>query len=131
MGSTTRIEGEIRIDPPIPWAELQSSEFLAVKDDWGYGNDLKFHVEETEVETDEGTLIRRSAVAVVEGGDERRGYHVVEELQRIVDTFGKGRTFTGRLDLSCHDFMTQSRVKVVGGRAVQFEPTIVWPEESA
>jgi hypothetical protein len=130
MGSTTHITGEIRIDPPITWVLVKDSEFVRETSDWTYTNDLRLRIVEESVETDEGTLTRRTADAVVEGGDERRAYDVVDELQRIVDQYGEGRTFTGRLDLTCRDYMTQSRLKVVGGRAVLFEPTLVWPEGS-
>lgn len=130
MGSTTHIRGEIRIDPPITWGLVKDSEFVPDKGDWGYPHDLRLRIVEETVETDEGTLVRRVADAVIEGGDERRAYDVVAELQQIVDRFGTGRTFTGRLDLECRDYMTQSRLKVVDGRAVLFEATLAWPEGS-
>ena len=133
MGSTVRIEGEIRIDPPVPWLDIRYSEYIprSATKPWEYPHDLMLRVVEEPTETAEGTLIRRWADAIVSAGhDEARAYHLEEEINGIVREIGSGRTFTGRLEMSCRDFMEQWRIKVIDGKAVRFDPELVWPEGS-
>lgn len=134
MGSTVHIEGEIRIDPPAPWLDIRYSEYVpqpGIKP-WEYDHDLMLRVVEEATETAEGeTLIRRWADAIVScGADEQRAYHLEQEINGIIAELGPGYTFTGYLEMSCLDFMSQWRIKVIDGRAVRFDPELVWPEGS-
>lgn len=126
-----RAVGEILIDPPIPAADLVGSEFVQTGRSFPYLRDLRLVVVEQPVDTEQGTLLRREAIAVVPAGGVDEGHRLLRDLQQIVDDYGAGRTFTGRLNLTCLDDLTQSRVKVVDGVAVQFHPTVTWPGDSA
>ncbi|HZM83809.1 MAG TPA: DUF6205 family protein [Candidatus Limnocylindrales bacterium] len=134
MGSTVNINGEIRIDPPVPWLDIRHSEYVRQPDrkPWEYPHDLMLRVVEQPIDTAEGTLIRRWADAIVSAEhDEARAYHIEEEIDGIVREVGRGRTFTGRFEMTCRDYMSQWRIKVVDGTAVRFDPEIVWPEASS
>jgi hypothetical protein len=130
MGVTTYIKGAILIEPPIPWDVCKDSDWIARQGDHS-PLELKLRIAELPVNTAEGVLIRRHADAVVgRWEDEPRAEYAVQELQEIIDEFGDGRVFTGRLDMECRDFMEQWRLKVVGGKATRFDPVTVWPEGS-
>jgi len=124
-----RIRGEILIDPPIPASELGDCEFLQKFGERSYPHDVRLIVVEEPQVHPEGVLLRRHAIAVVGAAVESDGRRVVADLQQIVDEYGAGRTFTGRLEITSDD-MPQARVKVVDGEATQFKPTITWPGES-
>lgn len=130
MGYTTRFHGQIDIEPPIPWGQIRDCPFLPeISRGYGSGRDLMFVVEETERDTDDGTVIVRSAVAVVSTWeDEARGYHMVEHLQELVDTFPE-HDFVGRLDCEGADPGDLWRLTVKDGRAVRVDPRIVWPDD--
>jgi hypothetical protein len=132
MGSTVDIKGEIRIDPPVPWLDIRYSEYVpqpGIKP-WEYNNDLMLRVVEEPTENAEGeTLIRRWVDAIVScGADEQRASYLEQEIDGIIAELGSGYTYSGYLEMSCRDFMSQWRVKVVDGRAVKFEPKLVWPD---
>lgn len=135
MGASVKIEGEIRIDPPVPWSRIKDSEYLRTQNImeavFGGAHDLMLHVVEEPEDIDEGTLIRRHVDAIVPAGHgETNAYHLEEEIDAMLAEIGPGHTFTGRLDMSCPDYETQWRIKVVDGAAVRFDPEIVWPEAS-
>ncbi len=60
MGYNTSYRGAISIDPPLTWAEIKDSPWLpeTAERTWP---DVKLRVTEQAVETDDGTLVRRSA----------------------------------------------------------------------
>ncbi len=132
MGSTINIDGAIVIYPPIPWALIRESGFLPPPAAARVpGNDLMLRVAEVAEDTEEGTLLRRTADGIVSAShDESRAAHLLEEVQAVVDEFGDGRTFTGRLDVTCPDHMEMWRIKVIGGTATRFDPVISWPGDS-
>lgn len=91
--------------------------------------DLDLRVEESSVDTDEGTLVRRTGTAfVMRHIDEYRARDLVEQVQRCIDLF-PGHTFTGRLDCEGDENTDLWRVVVRDGRAVRIEPRIIWPDE--
>lgn len=131
MGYTTHVTGEFAIEPPLTWNEIKDSPFEPV----GRGQycaldiDLVLRVEETSVDTDEGTLVRRSGTALVMRElDEYRAHNLTEQVQRCIDLF-PGHTFTGRLDCEGEENTDLWRVVIRDGRAVRVEPRIVWPDE--
>jgi hypothetical protein len=129
MGYTSYLSGEITIHPPIPWGELQDSPFVRTPDrnEWDRLTWLRL-VEDT-VQTDEGTLIRKQAIAIRPSeADELRVYDLGREVQAIIDAHGEGRTFDGIL-LVCGDESPDIwRVRIIDGRAVEERPRIVWPD---
>jgi hypothetical protein len=130
MGYYTRVTGELRIEPPLTWAEFKDSPFLqgGPNDDTDYNVCLKT-TEET-VDTDDGQLVRKTAAEVLPRWDDSfKAYHLVEHVQAVVDAF-PGRAFTGRLECEGEEAGDLWRVVVRDGRAVKIEPRIVWPDEA-
>lgn len=131
MGYITHVKGEFAIEPPLSWNEIKDSPFEPVRRGF-YGTvdiDLDLRVEETSVDTDEGTLVRRTGTALaMRQIDEYRARNLVEQVQRCLDLF-PGHAFTGRLDCEGEENTDMWRVVVRDGRAVRIEPRIVWPDE--
>jgi hypothetical protein len=123
MGYNTSVSGEIRIEPPLAWREFKDSPFT------GTDKDVTLHVDEETVTTDDGPLIRKTAIALVPTWeDSYKAYKLVEHVQEAIDAF-PGHTFTGRLDCEGEENTDLWRVVIRDGRAVRVEPRIVWPDE--
>jgi hypothetical protein len=128
MGYVTRFLGEIEIVPPIPWGKLTGSPFLPEAAEERDGRDLKFRLAEEAVDTDEGRLYRRSAVALVSTWeDDARGYEIVSHLQEAVNAF-PGHEFRGRIDCEGEVAGDLWRLEVHDRKAVKVTPRIVWPD---
>jgi hypothetical protein len=129
MGYITRFHGELTIEPPLSWAEVRSSDFAPERFD-ANRLDVKIRVEETEVDTDDGLIIRRPGVALVPAyEDDMRGYNIVEHVQRFIDAY-PDHALTGRLDCEGEQAGDLWRLEVHDGRAVAVRPRIVWPDGS-
>lgn len=131
MSYHTHVTGEFAITPPLTWAEIQGSPFKRVSRPayLAEGIDLLLRVEETTVDTDEGSLVRRTGVALVmQEIDEYRERGLVDQVQRVIDLF-PGHTFTGRLECEGEENTDMWRVMVRNGRAVKIAPRIVWPDD--
>jgi hypothetical protein len=128
MGYVTRFTGEIAITPPIPWGQIQDSPFLPDDAQDRYGRDLMFRITEEAVDTAEGRLYRRSAVALMSTWeDDARGYDIVEHLQEAVNTY-PDHQFTGRIDCAGEETGDLWRLEVHDRIAVRVNPRIVWPD---
>jgi hypothetical protein len=132
MSYYTSVRGVIEILPPINWGVIAESPFLP---DRARTNDkpVKFRIAEESVTTDEGTLIRRSATALVPVQEDPYGARdIVAEVQSILDEFGSvnGREFSGRFDCSGENDFDLWRLEVHGNRAVEVRPRILWPDGS-
>lgn len=137
MGYYTSFNGEIGIDPPVPWSALRDSKWWIAPGPIGqlagrgiYENCIGIHVEETVVPTDEGATVKRTGTKIVVCDESHKHYDMTINLQAIVDELGPSYTFTGRLDASGEEVGDMWRLKVIGGKAVEFRPELVWPEES-
>lgn len=129
MGYNTRYTGAIGIEPPLTWAEIKDSPYLpeTAEDTWP---DVKLRVIEQTTETDEGTLTRRYADAIVPVTDESyKGYEIIATVQKIIDAH-PGHTFSGRFDCEGEEAGDLWRLVVRDGRATKVEPQIIWPEGS-
>lgn len=129
MGYNTRYTGAIGIEPPLTWAEIKDSPYLpeTAEDTWP---DVKLRVIEQTTETDECTLTRRYADAIVPVTDEPyKGYEIIATVQKIIDAH-PAHTFSGRFDCEGEDAGDLWRLVVRDGRATKAEPQIVWPEGS-
>jgi hypothetical protein len=123
MGYNTSVTGEIRIEPPLTWREFKDSPFV------GDSKDVRLRVEAETVDTDDGPLMRKTAVALAPAWeDSYKAYNLVEHVQQAIDAF-PGHTFTGRLECEGEENADLWRVTVRDGRAVRVEPRIVWPDE--
>jgi hypothetical protein len=126
MSYITHVAGEFTITPPLTWPEFHDSPFAS--DDWR-DTDLVLRVDEEQVNTDDGLLIRRTASALVMREiDEYNARNLIQQVQAAIDAF-PGHTFTGRLDCEGEENTDIWRVVVRDGRAVKVEPRIVWPDE--
>jgi hypothetical protein len=131
MGYITHVRGEFAIEPPLTWTEIKASPFEPVgRGKYGAVDiDLDLRVEETSVDTDEGTLVRRTGTALVMRQiDEYRARDLVQQVQTCIDAF-PGHAFTGRLECEGEENADMWRVIVRDGQAVRIEPRIVWPDE--
>lgn len=136
MGSSVDLSGRIEIDPPIPWREFGTSPYYRLYDPakllpW-YQYELQFEIKQWHVETDDGVMAHRQAVAIIPfDGDDMRGRDIEQILQAIADQHGEGRTFTGRIEARWPDHEgSERRYKIIDGRVREFEPMVVWPGES-
>lgn len=130
MGYYSRFTGRIDIDPPVPWGLIKDSPSYPGPD---FDSDARLLIEEDRVDTDEGLMIKRRAIAIVPASEEPfKGYRMEENIQAVVDLTGGVMgltTFIGHIGATGADG-EQWRVKVVDRKAVRFEPAVVWPAES-
>lgn len=132
MSYTTRIEGQLDINPPLPWKQIKDSPLLPANNkDAGY-SDCLFQVVEESVTTDDGELTRRSADALVPNYyiADTSGRSLIAEIQAVVDA-NPGHEFTGMFECSGERNGDLWRAVVRDGRAVKIEARIVWPDGDA
>ena len=130
MGTESRFTGEIRITPPIPWPQVKDTPFNPMSPEVNRWNvDVKFETENITVDTEDGQLIRRRAVAIVPLTAERyKGYDILSHLGSIAAVYGAQHTFSGYIERQAETGELM-RYAIVGGVAREYEPEIVWPEE--
>jgi hypothetical protein len=127
MSYTTRFRGEIRINPPIPADQTDNTGF-GQPGTFG-AKDIALKVTEEPVDGVPGAY-RRLAVAVVPVMGAYTAYRIVEHTQEIIDRWGDGRTFTGRIDCSGEEAGDVWRLEVHDGRAAEVRPRIVWADDT-
>lgn len=132
MGYKTCVTGELTITPPLTWSEFKDTPFNTSSIDSYDGlMDVKLRIEEERTETAEGTLIRKTASALVRAFEEEyKAYHLLEHVQMAVDAF-PGHTWGGRFDCEGEENGDLWRVVIRDGRAVKVTPSIVWPDEDS
>ncbi|MFI7315189.1 DUF6205 family protein [Streptomyces hygroscopicus] len=129
MGYTTGVTGEFTITPPLTWNEIKNSPFSPYPPAGDDRLELVLRVDEENIETDDGPLIRRTASALVMVDiDEYRAHNLLNVVQQAIDAF-PGHVFTGRLECEGEENTDLWRVVIHDGRAVRVEPRIVWPDE--
>lgn len=141
MSYETRMNGKIEIRPPIPWKYVRESMFLPenargnadvpnrkLRQAWM--RDIMFEIEQRTVETDDGTLTWKNAVALVPTHvNSNWAGKIAEHLQEVVDAFPE-HVFYGRIDGEGEENNDMWRLKVIGRKVTKFVPTLVWDEES-
>jgi hypothetical protein len=129
MGYYTSVTGQIDISPPLTWNEIKDSPFLpesVARLEW---RDVMLNVEVDINETDEGTLTRRYANAVVPSTDDSfKAYDIEDHLAELVRLHGDGRTFTGRLEGHGEETSDMWRLCIRDGKVAKDVPRIVWPD---
>lgn len=126
MGYYTSFRGELAIEPPAPWTKVKDSKFLGPNADACVWIECSEEVEHT----DDGETIRRRADRIVFCDEGHNHYDMVDHVQEIVDAIGPGHQFVGRIDAEGEANEDMWRLKVIFGKAVEFKPQLVWPEES-
>lgn len=130
MGYYTTVDGEITITPPLTWTELKDSPFNPESEAHDPRLDVKLRIDEEQVDTEEGPLLRRTAGALVPAWEGRAKYYsLVEHTQKLMDAL-PGRTFSGRLECEGEEPGDLWRIVIRDGRAVKVEPQIVWPDDA-
>lgn len=125
MSYDISFSGEIRIDPPIPADEVLAAGFI---EPGSYGaKDIAVKVTEEPVEGVPGAY-RRLVVALVPAMGTYTAYQIQHHIQEVVDRWGEGRIFAGRIDCSDPNTGDLWRLEVHDGRVVKVEPRIVWPD---
>lgn len=131
MSYFTSIHGRITITPPLTWAQIKDSPYLkANARDRGLWPDALLDVTESTVQTDEGELTRREAVAIVPDEDsETSARTLIKDVQAIIDA-SDGHEFAGRFDCEGEQNSDIWRLVIRDRRAVRVDARIVWPEGS-
>lgn len=96
MGYLSRLTGRMEITPPMRWAHVRDSRFLASS---GADTCVRYEVETVTEDTDDGEQTIRQAVAVVPRyGDWIKAYTLVDDLANIADEVHRaGSCLTGYL----------------------------------
>jgi len=125
VGYESHWTGEVRITPPLTWAEIKNGRQAP-----GF-QDLRLRTIETVEDTDSGQIRIVTADAVVPvRADAYNGYSVDEELQAAVDAH-PGREFAGAIEARpCDPDGMPWRYVVRERRVVRQEPRLVWPDDT-
>ena len=125
MGYRARFSGEITVTPPLSWEIIK----YPTRVRRGL-QDLRIRLHEEVTDTAEGQykVITGIAVAPAVAGEAYAGYDMVDELQALVDAYGKSHQFSGHIE-AIGDEGDQWRLMVRDGKAVQVYPRVVWPDE--
>lgn len=126
MGNDIRVTGTLRIDPPLPWSKVRAIEERGGRPRIEHA---EITLDETTVQTDEGTLHRKIGIGIeprypTSSGN---GSSLTEELQQIVTRIGPGYCVSGYLE--CSDEEPGSlpwRVCVVDGVVREINPDVSW-----
>lgn len=129
MSYTTHVTGEFAIEPPLTWPEFRDSEFAPHNAKSSWDPDLILRVNEENVDTADGPLLRRTATALVMREiSEYNSRNLMATVQKAIDAF-PGHDWSGRLECEGEENTDMWRVVIRDGRAVKVEPRIVWPDE--
>jgi hypothetical protein len=131
MGYRTRAEGEFAIVPPLTWPEFKDSIFAphnhADRNRYN-GPDVELRIQEESVDTPEGPLLRRTAVALdMREIDEYNARNLEDWLQKAADEFA-GHDFQGYISCEGEENDDMWRAYIRDGKVVVVKPRIVWPE---
>ena len=133
MSYNTSIEGELIVNPPLNHQEIHEFDDIVPS---GFGWDelsLRLRVETEDVETIEGTLIKRTASVIVPWSEDSfRASEFERHVRQIVDHFGTTHDFHGEFEGHGEDFDDIWRVHVWrdgGGkhRVTKVKAVITWP----
>jgi hypothetical protein len=133
MGYNTAFTGEFTVEPPLSWPEIQRSPSWPghpSHNDRGFRRDFygaHLHVTEEEVNTNEGTLIRRRCGRVTIEGDELRSDAVLNSLRRLARDFGDRHEFVGVIDAGGEEPGDVWRIRIVGREVHEIRPVLLWP----
>jgi hypothetical protein len=118
----SRWTGEIRIEPPLTWAEIKNNCQAP-----GF-QDAKLRLIEDAQDTETGEVRTVTADAVIPVTSEMfNGYSMEEEIQAAIDVHPR-HEFTGAIEARPADpGGTPWRYTVQGRRVVRQEPVTVWP----
>jgi Family of unknown function (DUF6205) len=131
MSNPTHITGRITITPPLPWKQVKDSPYLKANARaqrlWP---DALLEVVEATVQTDDGELTRREAVAIIpDEGAETSARTLISDVQAIIDA-NPEHEFTGRFNCEGEENSDIWRAVIRDRRVARVNAMIVWPEGS-
>lgn len=129
MSYSTRIDGSVRITPPLTWKQIKDSPLL--RDNFGKARgwpDAHLVVDEAIVHTDDGQLARRTCERI-DPMEETRGDTLVADLQAVIDA-NPEHEFVGQFECFGEEPGDIWRAVIRGRIAVRVEPRIVWPDDA-
>lgn len=128
MGYLSRVIGEIKITPPLNWAEYKTSDYqLNIGDLHATPIVLAEDIDITH--TNEGTTTIRKAVAIVPRTWDRASFYDLDKhLKNLAEEFGFGHTFTGALIRVGEETGDIERYRFEGLRLVTERAVLSWPD---
>jgi hypothetical protein len=130
MGTLSRYTGTIEFSQPLKWGQFKDLD-AANPNDVRLDCDVRLLVDNDTVETEDGLLSVRRAIAVKPITDDSfKGYQMQEHLQVVVDAALAAvpeMEFRGVIDAVCEDG-DRWRFKVIDGIVREFRPVLAWPE---
>lgn len=125
MSYNTRVTGEIRINPPLSWAEIKREKFHL---EGHYEINLILDHDTRDTDTGQETVI--TGFLLKPDNEHAKNYHIVEHLQRFADTYArKGRTLTGYFECEGEEQPDMWRLVIVEGKAKVVRAAVLWPED--
>lgn len=122
MGYESHWTGQVRIEPPLTWAEIKTSTSPGLQD-------LKLLLDETVEDTPTGEIRTVTASVIEPLAGAYNGYIVQPELQTVIDAH-PSHEFVGAIEARPLDpGGTPWRYVVQGRTVVRQEPRTVWPGE--
>lgn len=116
------VEDQIDIVPPLNWAEIRKAAGGL------YPADLD--IEEVTVDTDEGTVTRKCALAIVPVTDDKYGAGGLQHAVQLIVDACPGHEWVGHLTVTYADAPELPfRLQVADGRVEKVEPVITWSTE--
>lgn len=133
MGYLTHVTGEITLDPPLPWKVIKDSLFLNRQPNGYPERDVRFDLAVEQVETDDGLLTRRTAVAIVPAYEDGfRAYNIEDHLAELVADLPLGTKVGGYLQGEGEKSGDLWRLYVLPDgdrlRVVKVTVQLVWPD---
>lgn len=125
MGYTSTAKGVFLITPPLNHQDLKRLPDLTEP----YGAEIELDIEESELETQSGTLISRKARTVrpLNGDEDYKRYDTATQLQALMDAFPH-HIFTGYFEFLGEDG-ERWRTLVKNGQVIDnVKPELRWPE---
>ena len=119
----TRVDGRLRITPPLNWAEIKRDPLMVGS--WR-GSALTLAIKNTQVETDDGILMRKTCDTVQPIADtELKGHSIVTDVQKLLDAYPT-HTFTGELDCIDTETFDRWRLVIKDGKAYRLDAQLTW-----
>lgn len=122
MSYDSRVTGRIEIQPPLRWSVVRDSKFLPTT---GSKVDVRYEVIETAEGTDDGVILRRTAVAVVAASVlSYTAYHLGEHLAEIGNEIHDAGS-------ACSGYLVRSGCEQGDVERYGFDPNLVVVREKA
>ena len=124
MSDANHYSGEIAIDPPLTWAEIQAGPPV---------KDIRLKLREETTDTETGRTTVTTAVAVIPREASFGDHQMVEDIQAVVDHYGAAHEFGGHIQAQWdpgYGFTPPQRFLVADGRVQVVTAQVSWPEVS-